>query len=530
MARLKLLPFGVIVLGAGLGFLFLLPSKVSLQVEELATSQAAAASAAMAQKIDQRRIELQRAALEVAGTSPVLSALRPSGNQIEAPGPDKFSVVRFAVSEALPPSLGPTVVAAWVNEAGGIWARGEAEPVIAHEDDELDVMSLAGADPKGVVDEAFGVPYLFVSVPVAVPDRPDQARVYGHVVIGAPLLPQEVAETAAKELKVSAVALVAKGKVVDVGGRKPVAEAATKTLRAGQSAVVERGAVATFGPLALPLATHENLLGGDATLAVATRQKLPDTPYEAVVVVGVDPFMRALAGYQRAALLLCLGMVTLTSLWMFVIGLDRRTLIGRIRRKKKQQAGAQPEESSVVSTAFQVEQPAANVEGFDLIEAAAPVAAAPPPLPPRPVAEEGSDDDSTRSIPRMDLNVPNPDATRVAMVSEDLLQASQSRTALEPEPSSPHLPPPLPSVQPVAPATVSPEEQHFQEVFRDFVATRERCGEPADGLTYGKFVLQLRKNKEALVQKYSCRSVRFHVFVKDGKAALRATPVKEKSA
>ena len=38
---------------------------------------------------------------------------------------------------------------------------------------------------------------------------------------------------------------------------------------------------------------------------------------------------------------------------------------------------------------------------------------------------------------------------------------------------------------------------------------------------------KLRKNREQLVQKYACRTVRFAVYVKDGKAALKATPVKD---
>ena len=71
------------------------------------------------------------------------------------------------------------------------------------------------------------------------------------------------------------------------------------------------------------------------------------------------------------------------------------------------------------------------------------------------------------------------------------------------------------------------DEQHFQDVYREFVSTRERCGEPADGLTYDKFAVKLRKNREQLVQKYSCRTVRFQVYVKEGKAALKATPVKD---
>ena len=71
------------------------------------------------------------------------------------------------------------------------------------------------------------------------------------------------------------------------------------------------------------------------------------------------------------------------------------------------------------------------------------------------------------------------------------------------------------------------EEQHFQDVFREFVVTRDQCGEPNDGLTYDKFVAKLRKNKEQLVQKYACKTVRFQVYVKEGKAALKATPVKD---
>ena len=37
----------------------------------------------------------------------------------------------------------------------------------------------------------------------------------------------------------------------------------------------------------------------------------------------------------------------------------------------------------------------------------------------------------------------------------------------------------------------------------------------------------VRKNKEQLVQKYACRTVKFQVYVKEGKAALKATPVKD---
>lgn len=127
----------------------------------------------------------------------------------------------------------------------------------------------------------------------------------------------------------------------------------------------------------------------------------------------------------------------------------------------------------------------------------------------------------------------NTETTRVSAIPRELLQASARPPTSEaipmPAPRSQVSPPPaaipLPGLGNSAVALS--EEQHFQEVFREFLTTRERCGEPADGLTYDKFVQKLRKNKEQLVQKYACKTVRFQVYVKEGKAALKATPVKD---
>ncbi len=124
----------------------------------------------------------------------------------------------------------------------------------------------------------------------------------------------------------------------------------------------------------------------------------------------------------------------------------------------------------------------------------------------------------------------NPDATRVAAVPAELIKAARAgasgntseRPALKPNTAA------MPKVASMAPAGGgNEEERHFQDVFRDFVATREKCREPADGLTFDKFKAKLLKNKEQLVAKYQCRTVRFQVYVKDGKAALKATPVKD---
>jgi hypothetical protein len=138
------------------------------------------------------------------------------------------------------------------------------------------------------------------------------------------------------------------------------------------------------------------------------------------------------------------------------------------------------------------------------------------------------------------------EATMVAPIPRELLQAAVrpqglgEAIPLAPPRNSPAAPPPGPAQLAQAaiplPGVAAPgggnsvvltDEQHFQDVFREFVSTRERCSEPADGLTYDKFVQKLRKNREQLMAKYACKTVRFQVYVKEGKAALKATPVKD---
>jgi hypothetical protein len=135
--------------------------------------------------------------------------------------------------------------------------------------------------------------------------------------------------------------------------------------------------------------------------------------------------------------------------------------------------------------------------------------------------------------------------TPLPSAPNDWFQGPASAGADEPAPPPPA---PIPAAAPVsaaatafagapfraaAPAAPAPaaapevdEETQWQQVFQDFLRTRASCGEPSEGLTYGKFRGKLEANKAQLVAKYGCRTVRFQVYVKDGKAALKATPVK----
>jgi len=124
--------------------------------------------------------------------------------------------------------------------------------------------------------------------------------------------------------------------------------------------------------------------------------------------------------------------------------------------------------------------------------------------------------------------------------------AAVSPSALIEAPSPPPLhrdlpPPPVPTspaysappAAPVAPpqpsapsAPVDEDSVHFQQVFEEYIALRIKCGESATSVVADKFFAKLRSNREQLMAKYNCRSARFSVYVKDGKAAIKATPVR----
>ncbi len=101
-------------------------------------------------------------------------------------------------------------------------------------------------------------------------------------------------------------------------------------------------------------------------------------------------------------------------------------------------------------------------------------------------------------------------------------------------PPAPKRPPTPPGRQPVQPQrTSSPpegskeEQAYFQEIYQKFVDLKKQLGEPVDQLTFEKFQLTLAKNRDTLKARYGCASVKFQVYEKDGKASLKATPVKD---
>jgi hypothetical protein len=67
--------------------------------------------------------------------------------------------------------------------------------------------------------------------------------------------------------------------------------------------------------------------------------------------------------------------------------------------------------------------------------------------------------------------------------------------------------------------------EEWQSVFQDFVSLKQQCGENTDGFSYEKFELTLKKKNEELLTRHSAKRVKFSVYVKEGKAALKASPL-----
>ncbi len=87
-----------------------------------------------------------------------------------------------------------------------------------------------------------------------------------------------------------------------------------------------------------------------------------------------------------------------------------------------------------------------------------------------------------------------------------------------------------PSSSPAPPSTDGdePKAAYYREIFEEFLQVKIACGEPTAGFTFDKFVKKLQKNTQDILDKHSdVRDVQFTVYVKDGKAALKAKIVRQ---
>ena len=70
------------------------------------------------------------------------------------------------------------------------------------------------------------------------------------------------------------------------------------------------------------------------------------------------------------------------------------------------------------------------------------------------------------------------------------------------------------------------DTEYFKSLYEKYIETQKQCGESTNKFTLEQFVSRLAREKERLMQTHNCRNVRFTVYVKEGKASLKATPQK----
>lgn len=144
-----------------------------------------------------------------------------------------------------------------------------------------------------------------------------------------------------------------------------------------------------------------------------------------------------------------------------------------------------------------------------------------PSSPPGPISEPSS--------PRLPKPPPRPGASPPTPPAQ-MLDATMPSEMAHAAAHGPGRPPPRRPAPPVAgngaPSGVSDADE-WRQVFEDFVALKKQCGESTDGFTYEKFEQTLKKNRDTLVSRHGAKRVKFSVYVKDGKAALKASPIKE---
>jgi hypothetical protein len=132
---------------------------------------------------------------------------------------------------------------------------------------------------------------------------------------------------------------------------------------------------------------------------------------------------------------------------------------------------------------------------------------------------------SAASAPALKAPLPAPHAMPAAMPAPHALPPPMAAPKVPPPPARAAVPPPL--AAPSNGSSDTGEEGHYREVFSEYLATRQQCGESTQDLTFEKFCVTLRKNRDQILQsRADARGVRFSVYVKEGKAALKASPTK----
>ncbi|MCC6647830.1 MAG: hypothetical protein IT374_19965 [Polyangiaceae bacterium] len=159
--------------------------------------------------------------------------------------------------------------------------------------------------------------------------------------------------------------------------------------------------------------------------------------------------------------------------------------------------GPLPQQPSMSAFSFPQDAPSASI---DMMSLTAPPAEAPKPPPRRPGPPKPP---ARPSAPQPPVE-PEDDSTVVSKIPQEVMALATGEHK-----------------------AIDDDTADWPQVFDEFVKLKRSNGEPTDNLTFDKFRQTLVKNRDALVARHGCKRVKFTVYVKEGKAALKASPVKD---
>jgi hypothetical protein len=103
--------------------------------------------------------------------------------------------------------------------------------------------------------------------------------------------------------------------------------------------------------------------------------------------------------------------------------------------------------------------------------------------------------------------------------------AKKAALAKGADPEAPAPPPLEPQIHIAGTPPVDPlSENRLRGVYRAYVEAKRRCNEDTTRLSFDAVVASLKRQVPELLERHNARDVEYRVFVKDGKAILRAVP------
>jgi hypothetical protein len=261
-----------------------------------------------------------------------------------------------------------------------------------------------------------------------------------------------------------------------------------------------------YGVLTVILPGVGNALTGKLPLAAsryAVRGALValDSGVQAALTVPASPYLTWLARYQAFYLVGLAIFILFAFIWGLFSGSAQPP------PREVQLPEEQPE-----SAAAPAESPPPSEE-LPSVGAPPPAEKAPPrPAPAQPPRAESLDPDvppagARRSVAQHPMWSADPFTPTPDQIAEEQARSQEAASAPE-EPAA------------------DPDEEHWRDTFEKFRELKAKLGEPADRISFEKFAAKLRKNREDLIAKHNAKGVRFVVYEKAGKAAIKASAIR----